>query len=98
METDFFDKHELFPATVIYPKIDLSWADEEIKNLAEEFVFVFTKMELEDMVERGEITSDDFEQIIANNSVPIEYDTVFDHGVSRRTLYLRYMRGKKNGI
>ena len=98
VETDFFDRHELFPATVVYPKIDLSWTDEEIKNLADEFVFVFTKMELEDMAERGEITSDELECLITNNSVTIEYDVVFDHGVSRRTLYLRHVRGDKNGI
>ena len=97
VEINFFDKHDLIPATVIYPKIDYSWSEEEIQELRDEFVFVFTKMELEDMAERGEITKENLEYLLSS-CAQIEYDVVFDHGINRRELYLRHVRGGKNGI
>lgn len=98
VETDFFEKHKLIQAKVVYPKVDLSWSEEELQTLRDEFVFAFTKMELEDMAERGDITSEELEYMLSVPTVTIEYDVVFDHGVSRRTLYLRQMRGEKNGV
>lgn len=94
VETDFFQRHELLSATVIYPKVDLSWSEEQLQELRDEFVDVFSKMELQDMVERGEITQEDLENLLRYNTVKIEYDVVFDHELSWRTLYLRQMRGE----
>ena len=45
VETDFFQRHELISATVIYPKVDLSWSEEQLQELRDEFVDVFSKME-----------------------------------------------------
>lgn len=98
VETDFFERNELLYATVKYPEIDLSWSEEELQKLRDELVLVFSKMELEDMLERGDIDEEAFDIIMSLPPTDIEYDPVFDHGVSKRTLYFRQLRGCQDGV
>lgn len=97
VETDFFERNELFEATIKFPEIDYSWSQEILQAMEDEFVFVFTKMELEDMAERGDITEDCLEYLLSDQT-EIEYDPVFDYGISKRQLYMQQRRGDKNGI
>lgn len=97
VETNFFEENEWVEAEIIYPKIDFSISEEALAKMAEDIVLVFSKMELQDMEERGEISEEDLEYLLSG-SVTVAYDPIFDFGVSKRDLYLRQIRGDQNGI
>ena len=97
VETEFFNENELVSVDVVYPEIDYSISDEKLDEAVSQIVFVFSKMELQDMEEQGLITEEVMNTLLSK-TVKVEYDPVFDFGISKRDLYLRQIRGDNDGV